>query len=231
MKSGVLQFILFAACALLLAACKFQATTILNPDGSGELRTEAGFTAEERQNLENQSSRKGPGDFCNTSGRTPPDVTVTEEQRGDETWCVTTQKFDNPDELRKLYMEQKGIRVNRLEIANGTLYYDIDVDTASEDSGFANFTAITWKVTLPGTPASHNAGQVDGNTLTWNLAPRSGTINLRAESPARGPNSTLPFLIGGAVLLCACGVVALGGMMAFFRLRQSRKPPTPAPTG
>ncbi len=85
MKSKVSRFLPFAACALLLAACKFQATTTLNPDGSGELRTEAGFTAEERQNLENQAGNKGSGDFCNSSGQTPPEVTVTEEQHGDET--------------------------------------------------------------------------------------------------------------------------------------------------
>ncbi len=144
---------------------------------------------------------------------------------------MTTTKFDNLDELRRLYEKQKGIRINQLEIADGAFYYDVDVDTSSQDSSFSTFSAITWTVVLPGMPSNHNAGQVDGNTLTWNLTPRSGTINLRAESPARGPNSTLPFLIGSAVLLGACGVVALGGMMAFFRSRWSRKPPTPAPAG
>ena len=224
MKSKVLRFSLLAMCALLLAACKFQATTTLDPDGSGELRTEAGFTAEERQNLENQSGNKGSGDFCNSSGQTPPDVTVTEEQRSDETWCVTTQRFDDLDELRRLYEKQKGIRINRLEIAGGTFYYDVDVDTSSKTSDFSAFSAITWTVVLPGTPVYHNAAQADGNTLTWHLTPRSGTVNLRAQSEVAESTSNLPLLVGGVIALALCVGTLLGGAGVFFLLRRSRKP-------
>lgn len=144
MKFKVLQFSLFTVCALLLVACEFQATTTVNPDGSGELRTEVGFTSEERQNLENQSGG-GSQNFCNAPPSSAPasDVTVTEEQRGDETWCVTTTNFDSLGTLRQLYQEQTGIMVNRLEISDGTFYYDLDVDTSSQDSSFSAFSAIT----------------------------------------------------------------------------------------
>ena len=224
MKSKVLRFVLFAMCALLLAACKFQATTTLNPDGSGELRTEAGFTAEERQNLENQSGNKGSGDFCNSSGQTPPDVTIAEEQRDDETWCVTTQRFDGLDELRRLYEKQKGVRINQLEISDGTLYYDVDVDTSSRTSDFSAFSAITWTVILPGTPVYYNAAQAEGNTLAWRLAPQSGTINLRAQSEVAESTSNLPLLVGGVMVLAVCVGTLLGGAGVFFLLRRSRKP-------
>ncbi len=62
---------LLAACALLLAGCKFQATTRVQSNGRGELRSEVGFTPEERQNLVKQNSAK-PQDFCNTSGQAGP---------------------------------------------------------------------------------------------------------------------------------------------------------------
>ncbi len=226
MKSRALQFVVFAAWALLLAAChKLQATTEVKPDGSGELRTGVGFSAEERQNLENQSGNEGSDNFCNSSGQTSPDVTVAEEQRGDETWCITTTKFDDLEELRRLYEEKKGIRINRLEVTDGKFYYDIDLDTSSETSDFSAFTAITWTVVLPGTPVYHNATLAEGNTLTWNPTPQSGTINLRAESPARGPKSLLPFLTFGLIFLCGCGVAVLGGVGGFFLLRRLRRPP------
>ncbi len=229
MTSRTLPFALLTASTFLLAAChQLHSITEVRPDGSGELRTEVGFTAEERQNLEDQSG--GSQDFCNTQQATS-DATVTEEQRGGETWCITTRKFADLDELKRLYTEQKGVTVNRLEIAGGKFYYDVDVDTSSPDSGLANVTALTWTVTLPGTPITHNAAQVEGKTLVWTLAPKSGTVNLRAESEAIRPDSSLPLLplaLGGVMVLCLCGVALLGGVGAFFLLRRSRQPPARA---
>ncbi len=48
--------------ALVLGACKFQATTTINPDGSGELRSEVGFSADERANLIQQGNAKARDD-------------------------------------------------------------------------------------------------------------------------------------------------------------------------
>jgi len=210
MNTTTLRFGSLALIALVLAGCKFHATTTVNPDGSGELRTEVGFTAEERKNIEGQSG--GGQDFCQPPA---PEATTTEEQRGDETWCITTQKFDNPDELRQFYESQKGITINRLEIADGKFYYDVEVDTFSETSGFANFSEITWVVVMPDTPTDHDAAQVNGNMLTWNVAPKSGIVRLHAESAAPGSNVLLWAALGVA---CISGAV-LGVFIALYLWR------------
>ncbi len=203
--------------ALLLSSCKFQAVTSIGPGGSGELRTEVGFSAEERANLESQSEAEPSDDFCNTSDAAQG-TTVTEEQRAGETWCVTTRRFGNVDELRQLYQEkQGGVTVNRLEIADGRLHYDIDVATSSDD--FANFESITWTLVLPSAPISHNATQADGNTLIWTLTPNSGTVNLRAESEASQPLGMQAVILGILVLAALIVVIGLAvrGLLAPIR--------------
>jgi hypothetical protein len=210
--------------ALLLSACHhLQVSTHVQTDGSGELRTEVGFTAEERQNLEAQAENPDPENFCNQS-QSSPEAVITEEQRGDETWCVTTQTFDSLAELRQLYESRRGLQVNRLEIREGQFYYDIDVDTASEESDFSTAAAITWTVTLPNPPGAHNAEQAEGNTLTWTLAPDSGRVNLQAESAASGPRPAWPWVLGGIVSVGLCGVVILGGGLLFLLMRRAQKP-------
>jgi hypothetical protein len=226
MKPKLRRLTSLVVCVLLLVACEFQATTEVKPDGSGELRTEVGFTGEERKTLESQSGGSGTQNFCNSSpfeGQTSAEVTVTEEQRGDEIWCITTAKFDSLEDLRQLYGSLMGLTVNRLEMADGTFHYDIEVDTSATESSFSAFTAITWVVTMPGTPISHNAEQAGGNTLTWFLTPKSGTLNLQAESAVERSSSTVPLVIGGVMLLGLCGLGLLGGLGAIFLLRRSRQ--------
>lgn len=197
MKIRLSGILLLVFGVLLLAGChKLEARTTVEPDGSGELRTGVGFSAEERANMEKQNSN--PQDFCYTS-QPPPDVTVIEEHRGEETWCINITSFKDLDELRNLYQRQKGFTINRLEISDGTFYYDVDMDTSSEDSGFSALTEITWTVMLPGAPISHNADQVDGNTLIWIPVPKSGVVNLYAESEA--PQGTFNFPPCGSALL------------------------------
>lgn len=187
MKKHSLNVIAWVLFMLLLAGChKLEATTKVESNGSGELQTDVGFSAEERANIEKQNNASQ--DFCNTA-QTPENVTVTEEQRGDETWCVTTTQFKTLEELRALYERQQGITINRLEISDGKFYYDVDIDTLSEGSSFSALTEIKWTVVLPGAPISHNADEVDGNMLTWTPTPKSGVINFKAESEApRGFN-------------------------------------------
>jgi hypothetical protein len=180
MKSRLIQILLITLLTLLLTGChKMQATTTIKPKGSGELKVGVGFSAEERANIEKQNGNSQ--DFCNTA-RATTNVKVTEEQRGEETWCITTTEFKTLDELRHLYGGWEGIKINRLEISDRKFYYDVDIDTLSESSNFASLTDITWTIVLPGAPISHNADQVDGSTLTWIPTPKSGMINLQAES-------------------------------------------------
>jgi hypothetical protein len=189
--------------ALLLSGCKFEAATRIQGNGSGMLRTEVGFSAEERRNLEEQN----PGDdFCNTSGAAAG-TRVTEEQRDGETWCVTEARFADLDELARFYAQRPGVQVNRLEIRDGRLYYDVDIDTSSDTSSFAGFESIVWTVSLPGQPARHNADQADGATLTWQVAPRSGVVNLHAESPAEAASAGMWLWLA---LLAAGGLAAAG---------------------
>ena len=150
-------------------------------------------------------------DFCNTS-QAPPNVTVIEEQRSDETWCITVTPFMDLEELRSLYEQSQGIKINRLEISDGKFTYDVDVDTLSETSDFSVFTVLTWSVIMPGAPIEHNADQVDANTLTWNPTPESGIINLRAESEVpRGGFSFPP---------CGAALIGVGTMILFFGRRK-----------
>jgi len=215
---------MFLAGALLLAACQFQAHTTVQPDGAGELRTEVGFTAEERQNLIQQGTSNA-GDFCNSAQQSSRNVTVTEAQRGAMTWCVTATRFRDLDELRGLYAEQKGVTVNRLAVTDNKFEYEVALDTSSADSSLANFTAITWTVTLPGAPLSHNAAQVSGNTLTWAVTPRSGVVNLRAESAVEktGLDWSSPLVIAAV----AAGGVLLGMAGAVLIFRRARSAAAP----
>jgi len=203
MKHHPLKKFAWILVLIFLAGChKLEATTSIKPNGSGELQTGVGFSVEERANVEKQYNNAQ--DFCNTA-QTPENVTVTEEQRGDETWCVTTTPFKSLEGLRSLYAQRTGITINRLEISDGKFYYDVDIDTLSEGSSFASLTEITWSVVLPGSPISHNADQENGNTLTWTPALKSGIVNLQAESEApRGfsfPSCSAAFLLVGAALL------------------------------
>ncbi|MCI0553982.1 MAG: hypothetical protein L0287_23790 [Anaerolineae bacterium] len=211
MKSHSLRWVVLVIGTFVLAGChRLEVTTRIEPNGSGELRTGVGFSAEERANMEKQNSN--PQDFCNTS-QTPVNVTVTEEQRGDETWCITTTQFKNLEELRGLYEQRKGIRINRLEISEGRFYYDVELDTLSEDSSFSALTDITWSVVLPGVPIEHNADQVNESTLTWTPTPKSGIIQLRAESEVAPSGFNFP----------SCGIALIGLGMVFFHLRQRGK--------
>jgi hypothetical protein len=199
----------------LLAGCKFEGETRISPDGSGQLRTEVGFSAEERQNLEQQNPTD---DFCNVSGA-PAGVSVNEEQRGAETWCVTAVSFDDLDELAAYYEQRQGLRVNRLEISAGRLHYDLDMDTTSESSGFSAFETITWTLILPAAPAAHNADRVNGNTLTWYPAPDAGLVNLRAESEAGAAFSAAILLI----VVLALVLAALAGFVIWRSAAAGRK--------
>ena len=207
MKSRSIKMLALVISVFLLAGChKLEVTTKVEQNGSGELKTGVGFSAEERTNIEKQNNNAQ--DFCNTS-QTSKGVTVVEEQRGDETWCITTTKFKDLEELRSLYEQRTGIRINRLEIADGKFYFDIDMDTLSETSNFSALTDITWVVVLPGAPIEHNADQADGNTLTWTVTPKSENVKLRAESEVPKGGFNFP----------PCGSAFIGLIAALFHLR------------
>ena len=111
MKVRSLKICLLVFGVFLLAGChKLEATTKIEPNGSGELKMGVGFSAEERANLEKRNPDQK--DFCNTT-QAPPNTTITEEQRGDETWCINITRFNDLAELRSLYEQRSGIKINR----------------------------------------------------------------------------------------------------------------------
>ena len=214
MKNHSLKLVVFLIGVLVLAGChKLEATTKIEPNGSGELRMGIGFSAEERANMEKQNSN--PQDFCNAS-QTPPNITVAEEQRGEETWCITTTQFKNLEELRSLYEQRQGITINRLEISDRRFYYDVDIDTLSEDSSFSSLTNIIWSVVLPGASIENNADQIDEGILTWTPTPKSGIIHMRAESQVPRSGFNFP----------PCGAAIIGVGMVFIHLCLYRKKPS-----
>jgi hypothetical protein len=112
-----------------------------------------------------------------------------------------------------LYEQKKGLQINRLEITGGTFYYDVSLDTSSRDSSFSGFTATTWVLVLPDQPITQNADLVEGNTLTWHLAPLSGVHDMKAESSIAAPLGAL--IVAALVLL----LIAAG---AYFVVRRTK---------
>jgi hypothetical protein len=213
MKYQSIKIIILVFGTLILTGChKVEATTTVESNGSGKMQMGVGFSAEERANLEKQYNNSQ--DFCNTT-KPPPSATVIEEQRGEETWCITISSFEDLEELRSLYGQREGIKINRLEISDGKFYYDIEVDTLSESSSFSALTEITWSIVLPGVPLSHNADQVDGSKLTWVPTPKSGIVNLRAESEAHRGFNFLP---------CSTAFIGLGAVLLHVRRRGKNSP-------
>ncbi len=216
--------------ALLLAACQVNIGTSVDANGSGETRTEIGFTADEKQSLL-QISGGDAENLCDTlqsEGQAlPPDAAFTQEERGDETYCVTSRPFDDLDGLRQLYGEMDGVSVNALSLINGKFVYDVDVDFSDAQDTGALALFLEWRLTVPGSVGTNNADEVDGKTLIWRLTP-GRKINLHAESSSGLFNldSSRVWIVAGALLFCLCLVVIAGGAVAFFLLRR-RNPSAP----
>ncbi len=227
-KSKLLLLLLVLA-SLALSACTIQISTAFNPDGSGEWRTEMGISDEEAQLLTGSGTASSTEQFCNdmlTGGELPEGVTDSFEEREDGDWCVFTRPFANLEELRALYIENGGVIINRLEIVDGSLFYDVTMDMGSSEdfqsiSDMGVEINMTWALTLPGTITSHNATSVDGNTLTWNLTPGQDTT-IVAQSVVAGGGGFPAWI--WVVVCCLCLLVlAAGGAVIFFLMRKRKQ--------
>jgi len=230
MTNRILFFALAALAALLLNACTIQIATVIKDDGSGSYGFEMGFNQEDQDALAGFDT--SPDAFCQemqSGGDLPQGATITTEERGGEIYCVMQAPFTNLAELRTLYVDGDGVTVNTLEIANGALTYDIDVNMTSGDTGGIDPGAINmaWKVTVPGTVGNNNADSVEGNTLTWTLTPGQNR-NIHVESSTGGFGlgglGTLETIIAVACS-CLCCVVLLGGAgggLYFFTQRNKK---------
>ncbi|MEZ0395818.1 MAG: hypothetical protein ABWK53_05240 [Anaerolineales bacterium] len=207
--------------AFVLAGCSMEYDTNVRPDQSGSMIMSIGFTADEMEMM--SSGVSNPATFCqemwaeeNTDF--PPNTIIRQEQRGSETWCIAEMPFADLQQLRSIYINQ-GITVNRLEVVDNVLYYDLSLDL-SEASGSGLDIQMTWRVTLPGRVASHNAHAVSGQTLTWNL--NIGSMNrIQAES-SLSSNDWIWWLLGGLACLCLI-VVVIGGAVGLFLYLRKKK--------
>ena len=182
--------------SLFLSACTLRVSTRLNADGSGEYRTEIGFSPTEAQTL---SATSGSMDsICQTGDLTSvPDLQAgsiaTLEDRDGQTWCVVRVPFTNLDQLRRLYESNGGITVHQLEIVNGHTYYDITVGredgSTSSNQGLQALGGVmaqaidaSWQVTFPGRVGANNGNEVQENIVVWRLDPTARSLCLIAES-------------------------------------------------
>jgi hypothetical protein len=203
------------ACAsILLAGCQMNVITEINSSGAGTLTTEVGMTPDEVAQLQSLGGETG-GSACSSfsSGATgAADAPAFEEEmRGEDTWCVAKESFENLDELRALYEEMGFVQIRELTLREGLLVYDLEVD--AQGSGEATAPAgMTWILELPGKVGSQNANSVEGKRLTWTL--ESGTVSeLQASSDLSA--LSLPFDLGGSAAWIIAGVSCLccGGVL------------------
>lgn len=213
-----LSLVVILLTALLLSSCTIQFNTTIEKDGSGSVAVEIGFSETDIEMLD-EFDGGTPEDFCedmeDEGADIPEGATFEIEERGDEIWCVFTTPFDDIDELKDIY-EEMGMTVNELELVDGELIYDIDVDMSdagTDDLGIPGIDLL-WVVTVPGSVGENNADSEDGKTLTWDLED-GGVINVNAESSSGGLNSIWWWVIGIG-LACLCLLVLVGGGAGIF---------------
>jgi hypothetical protein len=225
MKNKVFLFILLAWGALLLSACTVNFHTVINKDGSGDWITEMGFTKSDQESLQSFGYANIEA-YCNEAAADLPDnATMTIEQRGEETYCVFTASFASLEELRQAYAETDGLTINRLEIVDGVLYYDIAMDMSSDSGDLDSALSTTWMVTMPGTIQNHNAPQIEGNKLIWPLA--SGqVVSIQAQSKISGfalTGDTTTWITVALGCLCCLIILIVVAVVVFLVVRNKRQ--------
>jgi len=220
-----------AALAVLLAGCQVNFVTRIEPSGAGSLTTEVGLSADEVAQLKSFAGEAAASP-CDAMTLQAPDGSVApgfvEEKRGEETWCVSTQTFEDGSELETLYRQLDGITIHELVEREGIFVYDIDVDLQAPQ-GIPAVAAITWAVVLPGKIGDHNADRVDGPRLEWLLQPGE-TRRLTASSDQYGVSlpsglgdmlDRLPLSLGVAAACLCLGTLLI--MLALVFVLRSRK--------
>lgn len=223
-KPILLSLLIFSA--LLLSACTVNIKTVINEDGSGQYITEFGFNEEDKGSL----TEMGYGsldDYCtDAASDMPPNTVMRVEQREEEIFCVLTVSYTTLDEL-KTYYGEGNVEINRLEIVDNIVYYDISVDSSGDTAEGAM--AGNWILVLPGSIQSHNADDKDGNTLTWTIA--AGTVEqLQAQSKIGGlnlPDWMTYLAIALGCLCCLSLLVIIVVVVVLVMRKRSQAPSTP----
>lgn len=211
--------------ALLLSACQVNIKTKIDKNGAGSYIQEIGFQGDEASfsglNVDDEN-------FCAAQmDSLPPNTETRQETRnGDETWCIYETQFESLEALRAIY-GMTDTQINALEMIDGSLTYDITLDLQSSENAPLG-ADLFWQVTLPGEITSHNADEVDGNTLIWKL--RGGETNsIQASSQVHGltfnfaDNNDLTYILGGLMVMACCFLVLIViGVVVFLLLRRRK---------
>jgi uncharacterized protein YceK len=226
-KLSLIKFFLLAVtAALILSGCKANVITKINTDGSGNFKQEIGFTAEEMTTL---SSLGSGSDFCATMGseNSVTGASISQEIRGDETWCIFDTPFSTLDELNTLY-SSADTSVNDISINNDNLHYEVTVNMSGTNAT-AGLLQTKWIVTMPGKVSNHNANEISGSTLTWDLT-LGQDMNLIADSSTKGGLNNTWTIVLVVGLLCLCLVVIMIiGVVIFLVVRKNKKKQAPNP--
>jgi hypothetical protein len=203
--SRILFSIGLLAVILLSTGCKANLITKINDNGSGVFTQEVGFSADEIATL---SGLGNETDICGNAGsqmeNLPTNPKMRQETRGDETWCISDVPFVSLNELATMYTGTE-LLVNDISITDGNIHYDITMDLTSDASQMTGPIQMKWILILPGRVSDHNADEISGSTLTWNLTPGQ-EINMFAEGSSKGGLSPW-WIAGGIGLLCLCILV------------------------
>lgn len=204
--------------AILLTGCRMNAITRIDSSGAGTLTTEVGMSPEEVEQVRSLAGDPAASvceGFSLDSEGAPATSTFEEEMRGEETWCVSIQAFDDPEELASLYRNFETLTVRELVLREGLVVYDVEIGAATGE-GLPTPVGVTWTLELPGKIGSHNADEVNGNQLVWHLT-QGEERRLQASSDMYALD--LPFGWDGfgpsfpgwivAPALCLCGGAAL----------------------
>jgi hypothetical protein len=210
MKKNIPLLTALAVAVLLLSACTAQITTSVKSDGSGNVQTAIGFTADEVKTLEGMGATSTDlCSFADQQGGLPAGATIQQEQRGDETWCVATVPFTDLSGLQSAYNDMQGITINQLDLTDGKFVYDVTLDMSGGDQ-VSSLVGLSWQLSVPGKVGSNNADSVNGSTLTWDLKPGvSRTLHAESDANAGLFSGSTWLYIGGGVLCCLCLTVLI----------------------
>ncbi len=208
--------------ALALSACNFHFKTDISKDMSGTFAFIMDFTADDVETLTAMGS--APSDLCNelkadAAADEESDAVVTYVENDDgSVACETRIPFADLDELSRVYQDMD-FTVNRLEVADKTLYYDVMV-TMDDENAMGGFVNIIWDVTFPGKVVQHNGTSQQGNTVTWDFGDAS-SMRVTAESKVGGMNSLVVGILVAVVLLA---LMIGAGVFAYAMMTKKPQP-------
>ena len=239
--------LLVVSVALLAAGCRIQIglDTVVKENGSGTF----GLRLAADKEIQDLMAQQGGGEdlFSGLKEGMPEGWTTEEGTDPDGTkWVKATVAFKDQEELKSLLQSggdspMGDLGDSQIEISQTTSLFSVNTrfagkfdmgsalsaigEGAGEEAPMEMLQSIIQfenRVTLPGSIKSHNADEVQGNTLVWR--PKgSGMVEMTAESSALRWGVVGGFIGGGVVL------VALIIALIIIMVRRGRRTAPAAP--